>query len=178
MILGLMACIMSASAQTMSTPVQTNPPTDFSKIFKNDKEKNSYAVGMFEASRVKPFLHEQSNEVDVSVVIKAFSDMLNDSTRITEAQEREVLTAFEMQLRAKQAEKQQAVTKAGVDFLAKNKDQPGVNTLTNGLQYKILTMGTGEMPKADDMVTVNYRGTHVDGTEFDSGTPMNFRRTG
>jgi FKBP-type peptidyl-prolyl cis-trans isomerase FklB len=170
MILGFTACIMSASAQTMSTSLQTNPPTDFSKIFKSDKEKNSYAVGMFEGSRVKPFLHEQSNEVDVSVVIKAFSDMLNDSTRITEAQEREVLTAFEMKLRAKQAEKQQAVTKAGVDFLAKNKDQPGVNTLTNGLQYKILTMGTGEMPKADDMVTVNYQGTHVDGTEFDSST--------
>src|SRR5580693_3007577 len=106
MILGFTTCIMSASAQTMSTSVQTNPPTDYSKIFKSDKEKNSYAVGMYEGSRVKPFLHEQSNEVDVSVVIKAFSDMLNDSTRITEAQEREVLTAFEMQLRAKQAEKQ------------------------------------------------------------------------
>jgi FKBP-type peptidyl-prolyl cis-trans isomerase len=163
LILGLMACIASTSAQT-------NEPTDYSKIFKSEKEKNSYAVGMFEGSRLKPFLHEQSNELDVNVIVKAFSDMLNGTTQITETQEKEVLSAFEMQLRAKQAIKQQAVTKAGEDFLAKNKNQPGVITLTNGLQYKILKAGTGEMPKADDMVTVNYRGTHVDGTEFDSGT--------
>jgi FKBP-type peptidyl-prolyl cis-trans isomerase len=163
MILGLMACITSASSQT-------NGPTDYSKIFTSDKEKNSYAVGMFEGGRLKPFLREQSNELDVKVIIKAFSDMLNDSTRITEPQEREILTAFETQLRARQAEKQQAVAKAGADFLAKNKNQPGVITLTNGLQYKILTAGTGEKPNADDTVTVNYRGTHVDGTEFDSGT--------
>jgi FKBP-type peptidyl-prolyl cis-trans isomerase len=163
MILGLMACIVSVSAQT-------NAPTDYSKIFKSDKEKNSYAVGMFEGGRLKPFLREQSNELDVNVIIKAFSDMLNDSMRLTEPQEREILSAFETQLRAKQVAKQQAVAKAGVDFLAKNKNQPGVITLTNGLQYKILTAGTGEMPKADDTVSVNYRGTHVDGTEFDSGT--------
>ncbi len=163
LILGLVTAVVSASAQT-------NPPTDYSKIFKTDREKNSYAVGMFEGSRLKPFLHEQSNELDINVIIKAFGDMLNDSTRITDAQEKEVLSAFEMQLRAKQAVKQQAVTKAGEDFLAKNKTQPGVITLTNGLQYKILKAGTGEMPKADDMVNVTYRGTHVDGTEFDSGT--------
>ncbi|HXD01040.1 MAG TPA: FKBP-type peptidyl-prolyl cis-trans isomerase N-terminal domain-containing protein, partial [Verrucomicrobiae bacterium] len=116
MILGLMACIVSVSAQT-------NAPTDYSKIFKSDKEKNSYAVGMFEGGRLKPFLREQSNELDVNVIIKAFSDMLNDSMRLTEPQEREILSAFETQLRAKQVAKQQAVAKAGVDFLAKNKNQ-------------------------------------------------------
>jgi FKBP-type peptidyl-prolyl cis-trans isomerase FklB len=163
LILGLMSCIISASAQT-------NGPTDYSKIFKSDKEKNSYAVGMFEGSRLKPFLHEQSNELDTAVIIQAFSDMLNGTTRITDVQEKEVLSAFEMDLRAKQMVKQQALAKAGEDFLAGNKNQPGVITLTNGLQYKILKAGTGEIPRADDMVTVNYRGTHVDGSEFDSGT--------
>jgi FKBP-type peptidyl-prolyl cis-trans isomerase len=163
MILGLLTCISSAAAQT-------NGPTDFSKIFKSDIEKNSYAVGMLEGDRIKPIINDLSNQVDVTFIVKAFSDTLNGSPRITEQQEREILSALQAQYRARQMEKQQAVAKAGAEFLAKNKNEPGVITLTNGLQYKILKTGTGDLPKADDMVTVNYRGTHVDGTEFDSGT--------
>ena len=168
--LGLVAGVISATAQT------NNGPSDYSKIFTSDKEKNSYAVGMFEGSRLKPFLNEQSNELDAAVIKQAFSDMLDGTTKVTDKQEREILSAFETQLRAKQLQKQQALAMAGEEFLAKNKSQPGVITLTNGLQYKILTAGTGDKPNADDIVTVNYRGMHVDGTEFDSsykrGQPM------
>ena len=125
---------------------------------------------MLEGDRIKPIINDLSNQVDVALIVKAFSDTLNGSPRITEQQERDPDSALQAQYQAKQMEKQQAVAKAGADFLAKNKTQPGVITLTNGLQYKILKAGTGDLPKADDMVTVNYRGTHVDGTEFDSGT--------
>ncbi|MCC6820919.1 MAG: FKBP-type peptidyl-prolyl cis-trans isomerase, partial [Verrucomicrobia subdivision 3 bacterium] len=64
-------------------------------------------------------------------------------------------------------------------FLAENKAKPGIVTLPSGLQYKVVTEGAGEMPKAEDTVSVNYRGTFVDGTEFDSsaktGKPATFR---
>jgi FKBP-type peptidyl-prolyl cis-trans isomerase FklB len=155
-------------AGLMTATAQTNGPVDYSKVFKNDKEKNSYAVGVFEGSRLKPFLDEQSNELDVAVVKQAFAEELNGTAKIDLHQERDILMAFEAQVRAKIVAKEQALAKAGADFLEKNKNQPGVITLTNGLQYKVLTMGTGEKPKADDTVTVNYRGTHIDGTEFDS----------
>ena len=76
-----------------------------------------------------------------------------------------------------------AVEKAKADgekFLADNKSKPGVVALTNGLQYKVLAEGNGDSPKASDTVTVNYRGTLIDGTEFDSsakhgGQPATFR---
>jgi FKBP-type peptidyl-prolyl cis-trans isomerase FklB len=71
------------------------------------------------------------------------------------------------------------VKAAGEKFLADNKTKPGIVALTNGLQYKIITAGKGSSPKAEDSVTVNYRGTLIDGTEFDSsykrGQPATFR---
>jgi len=93
---------------------------------------------------------------------------------------------FQQSLRTKQEAKRKEQVdknkKEGEAFLAENKNKPGVITLTNGLQYKVITEGTGEMPKADDTVTVNYKGTLVDGTEFDSsikrGEPATFRVTG
>jgi FKBP-type peptidyl-prolyl cis-trans isomerase len=179
MILGLwlLAGIIPAVAQT-------NEPTDYSKIFNDDKEKLSYAIGMYFGNYVKGVLARQgSNDVDVNVVEKTLVDTLNGlPTRITQQQEQEILKAYTAQMQAKQMEKQKALgetnLKEGADFLAKNKDQPGVITLTNGLQYKILTAGTGDMPKATDTVTVNYKGTLLDGTEFDSsfkrGQPAQF----
>jgi FKBP-type peptidyl-prolyl cis-trans isomerase FklB len=73
--------------------------------------------------------------------------------------------------------------KEGEAFLAENKNKPGVLTLgTNGLQYRILTEGSGDIPKPEDTVSVNYRGTLIDGTEFDSsakaGKPATFRVNG
>jgi FKBP-type peptidyl-prolyl cis-trans isomerase len=61
--------------------------------------------------------------------------------------------------------------KEGADFLAKNKTAPGVKTLTNGLQYTIITAGAGAIPKPTDTVKVNYRGTFLDGTQFDASPP-------
>ena len=159
-------------AGVVSANAQTNGPADYSKIFKDDKEKNSYAVGMYYGDLVKTSLTRQgnSNDLDLSVLTGALQAAINgEPTRITEQQERDILTAYSLQLRAKQQEKQEAMQKAGTDFLAKNKNQPGVITLPNGLQYKILKAGTGDKPTADDVVSVDYSGTHVDGTVFDSG---------
>ncbi len=78
----------------------------------------------------------------------------------------------------KQAEELQKTATAGAAFLAENAKKPGVTTTASGLQYKVVTPGTGKKPTASDLVTVNYRGTLVDGTEFDSsysrGEPATF----
>ncbi len=172
--LWLLAGIIPAMAQT-------NEPTDYSKIFKDDKEKVSYAIGMYFDNYIKGVLARQpTNDVDFEVIKKTLVDSLNGvPTRITPAQEQEILKAYSAQIQARQMEMQkqmqekqrqtgEANLKAGTEFLAKNKDQPGVITLTNGLQYKILKAGAGSVPKLGDTVTVNYRGTLLDGAEFDS----------
>ena len=131
---------------------------------------------MLEGSRIMPVVSVLSNDLDTGgrVITKAFADTLSGSPRITEAVKDSKRDPFHPSDRVPGQTNgeatESAVTRAGAEFLAKNKNQPGVITLTNGLQYKILKAGTGETPKADDTVSVTYRGTHVDGAEFDSGT--------
>jgi FKBP-type peptidyl-prolyl cis-trans isomerase len=92
------------------------------------------------------------------------------------------IDAFSKELGAKQQQKQMELAAKnkteGDAFLGANKNQPGVLTLPDGLQYLVITNGTGEIPTAGDTVTVNYRGTLIDGTEFDSsykrGQPATF----
>lgn len=91
---------------------------------------------------------------------------------MTENEVKEVMTAFQKGLAAKQAEKMKVIgeknSKEGETFLAENKKKEGVKTTASGLQYKVITPGKGPMPKDTDTVSVNYRGTLIDGTEFDS----------
>jgi FKBP-type peptidyl-prolyl cis-trans isomerase FklB len=177
--LALLACAISA-------PAQTNVPTDYSKIFKNDREKLSYAIGMYFGNNIKGLLEQETNAVDVNVIAKALVDTANGkSTLITQQQETEIMTDFKKKINAEAMAKQMAKvkaisetnTKAGLDFLTKNKNLPGVVTLPPDprygnaeMQYKILTAGTGAMPTTNDTVTVNYSGKTLDGNEFDSST--------
>jgi FKBP-type peptidyl-prolyl cis-trans isomerase FklB len=179
----LLASAASAQNTNILTPTNVPVKTDFSKIFKSEKEKYSYAIGMFWASGVKSKLQSQDLEYDPQAMAKAFTDalMATPGPVITEAQEREILTDLNAQLSAKREEKrkqqadevrmrgEKALTE-GPAFLDKNKTALGVTTLPSGLQYKVLTAGdpNGTTPVNNDEVTVNYRGTLIDGTEFDS----------
>jgi FKBP-type peptidyl-prolyl cis-trans isomerase FklB len=185
MSLGLACGLLPVAAQTPTPAGQTNQPTDFSKIFKTDKEKLSYAVGMNFGSNLKATLKraEIESEMDMDVVTKAFRDSLSGTnTLITEDQEKEILMAYQSNIESKQADKrkQQADKNLaeGTAFLDKNKNQTGIITTASGLQYKVMTPGAGDSPKATDTVSVNYRGTLIDGTEFDSsykrGRPAEF----
>jgi FKBP-type peptidyl-prolyl cis-trans isomerase FklB len=166
-------------AGTISAPAQTGMPADSSKTFKNDREKLSYAIGMYFGNNIKGLLEQESNAVDVQVIAKAFEDTASGKpTLISTNEEKDIMTAFMTQMRAEAMAKQRAKveaisatnTKAGAEFLAKNKSLPGVVTLPDGMQYKILTAGTGPMPTTNDTVTVNYSGKTLDGNEFDSST--------
>ncbi len=160
--------------------------TDFSKLFKSDKEKVSYAIGMWASSNLKGQLKHDSIEIDTDTLLKAFKDNLGNGTLvITEAQEREILTALTAELRTKRVEQQKELVdknkKEGEAFLAANKTKAGIKSFDSGLQYQVVTEGTGETPKPGDTVTASYRGTLIDGTEFDSspaGQPRSFPVTG
>ncbi len=173
-------------AGAVSAAAQTNAPTDYSKIFKNDREKLSYAIGMYFGNNIKGLLEQETNSVDVNVIAKSLTDTATGKpTLITQEQETEIMTAFKRQINAEMMAKQMAKvkaisetnTKAGAEFMAKNKNLPGVITLPPDpdprfqnaqMQYKILTAGTGPKPTTNDTVNVNYSGKTLDGNEFDS----------
>lgn len=150
---------------------------------KTQKDKFSYALGM----NLGANLHKQSVPVDPNILARGLKDaMAGGKTLLTEDEARAALTAIQNDLRQKQQAKMQEIEgankKEGDAFLGANKTKEGVVVLPSGLQYKILTPGTGAKPAADDTVVCNYRGTLVNGTEFDSsakhGGPATFPVTG
>ena len=126
-------------------------------------------------------LHRDTIDVDPNVILQGLKDGLGDGkTLMTDDQAQQSLMALQMEVRAQQEvkRKQEAVDnqKAGEAFLAANKNKPGVVTTADGLQYKIITQGTGPKPTIDDVVTVNYKGTLINGKEFDSSYKRGSRR--
>jgi len=146
---------------------------------KTMKDSVSYSIGMNIANNLKA----QKIEVDPMVVGQGMKDILDSGkTLMTEAQAQEAMMAFQNQLKEKHEammkEQGEKNKKDGEAFLTENKKKEGIVALPSGLQYKVITQGTGPKPKATDSVTVHYRGTLLDGTEFDSsikhGKPVTF----
>jgi len=136
-------------------------------------QKFSYALGMDIGSKVGPSLKKQSVEVDPALVSQGLKDAMSGTkTRLTEQEAQTVLTEMQAEVNKQRQEKMQQAAAAnkteGDAFLAANKTKEGVVTLPSGLQYKILKEGTGPKPTASDTVACNYRGTLINGTEFDS----------
>ena len=136
---------------------------------KTEKDKVSYGVGVSIAKNFK----KQGMEVNADIVSRGLKDELSGAKLLLSEEEMmKVLTAYQQEMRQKMMEARkkagEANKKEGEAFLAANKKKPGVVTLPDGLQYKILEKGTGKKPKADDAVVVHYRGTLINGTEFDS----------
>ena len=126
------------------------------------KQKFSYALGMSIGTQVDGNLKKQSVEVDPNLVSQGMQDTLSGvKPLLTQEEAQAVLTEAQNEVRKEHREKEEA-------FLAANKSKEGVVTLPDGLQYKILTAGTGPKPAASDSVVCNYRGTLINGTEFDS----------
>ena len=146
--------------------------------FKDSREKNSYSVGANWGNSLK----KQEVDVDLEVLIRGLREAFVGQSALSDEQIRESMMALNKEIRAKQEEKRKQQgeknKQEGEKFLAENKTKPAVVALPSGLQYKVLTDGSGESPKPGDVVTVNYRGTLIDGTEFDSsykrGQPATF----
>ena len=136
---------------------------------KTMQDSVSYGIGMDIAKNLKA----QMIEVNPDVVAQALKDMSPDGKpMLTDAQSQTVMMEFQSVMMEKHSEKMKEAAekniKDGQTFLAENKKKDGVVTLPSGLQYKVLTPGSGKRPGAKDNVSVNYRGLLIDGTEFDS----------
>lgn len=131
------------------------------KTFKDDKEKANYAIGLNVGANFK-----QGNlEYDSAAFEQGMKDALSGKQGMTQQEAGEVIRKYQTERRAVIGTKNKA---DGEAFLAANKTKPGVKVFESGLQYKVLTEGSGESPKAEDTCVVKYRGTFMDGTEFDS----------
>jgi FKBP-type peptidyl-prolyl cis-trans isomerase FklB len=148
-------------------------------VLKNQKEKVSYMIGIDIGGNLK----KQSIDIDPNILLKGVQDGLAGSKSLLSDQEiQETMIALKKDIMAKREEIAKKNKADGEAFLAENKKKEGVKTLPSGLQYKVIKEGTDKKPKANDTVTANYRGTLIDGTEFDSsykhGQPVAFRVSG
>jgi FKBP-type peptidyl-prolyl cis-trans isomerase len=152
---------------------------DDTNVLSDEKSRVSYAIGM----TIGHNFQQQGIDVDTGLFMRGLTDAKSGgATLLTMPEMQATLKQFQQDMAAKQAKLRAAQAEtnklAGEAFLATNKNSPGVIALPGGLQYQILTAGTGAKPAADATVTVNYRGTFLDGTEFDSsaksGHPAEF----
>ncbi|HTU41150.1 MAG TPA: FKBP-type peptidyl-prolyl cis-trans isomerase [Candidatus Aquilonibacter sp.] len=173
----------TTSRPKTSTTKKSTARTAAPLTLKTDKEKFSYALGM----RMGANLKKQNVPIDPAILERGVKDALaGGKTLLTDEQAQTALMQVQNDLRKKQQEKMQAEglenKKQGEAFLAENKTKDGVKTLPSGLEYKILKEGTGPKPAASDTVECNYRGTLIDGKEFDSsakhGGPATFPVSG
>lgn len=149
-------------------------------VLKTQKDRESYAIGVEMARNFK----RQGIEVDLDIVMRGMKDVLaGDKLLLTDNDLLTTMNMFASELRRKKASARLTAAldnkKEGEEFLAANKTKEGVVTLPSGLQYKILKAGDGKKPTEADTVECQYRGTLIDGTEFDStyrtGQPIAFK---
>ena len=148
-------------------------------VLKNQKDKVSYIIGMEMGKNFK----KQSIDIDPDILTRGIKDAISGGKPLlTEQEVQETMATFQKEMMAKQEELAKKLgeknKKEGEAFLAENKKKEDVKTLLSGLQYKVVKAGTGKKPKLTDTVTTHYRGTLIDGTEFDSsyrrGQPVSF----
>ena len=150
---------------------------------KDQKEKESYSLGYQFGHNVKA----QGVDIDLDIYTSGIKDALGGKEpQMSQEEIRSTIRGLQQRLQAarqkelkEQAEKN---VEEGKKFLAENQKKEGIKTLPSGLQYKVMTEGSGKTPQATDTVTVNYKGTLIDGTEFDSsykrGQPASFKVNG
>lgn len=134
-----------------------------------NREKVSYCIGLETGKNIIG----QFKDLDLELLTKGFSDALNQRTPVLELGEiNKIMTALSKQVQEQQREYVGELSEKnksdGETFMNENKDKDGIVALPNGLQYKVLQAGSGNSPTINDVVTVHYRGTLIDGTVFDS----------
>jgi FKBP-type peptidyl-prolyl cis-trans isomerase FklB len=165
------ACFFSVLIVTVLGSVglaQDNLPLD------NENDRVNYSIGY----QIGGDFERQGMKLNSEVLVKGIEDALGGADPLmTPSEMRTTLVELKRRIVAKENEKKKAAAeknlKDGQAFLAENTKKPGVTTLPSGLQYRIIQEGDGIPPKPTDTVTVHYRGTLLDGTEFDSSYSRN-----
>jgi FKBP-type peptidyl-prolyl cis-trans isomerase len=156
-----------AAAGTAAAPSPSAAPSPrdaaaIDALFKDTKSKVSYCIGV----QMGTSLRNQPVEVDPKTLAEGIQEAFEGKTaKVTVDEARMVINAY---LREKMKELSEKNLKDGAAFLEENKKKDGVKVTASGLQYKVVKEGTGPKPKATDTVLVHYRGTLIDGKEFDS----------
>lgn len=159
---------------------QTEPAQPAVGGLQDPKAQISYSLGL----DIGRTLRMQQIDIDPKVIMRGIDDGLSGAKPLlSDEQIQQVMQSLQQELVAREAEKAKNVgarnVAEGEKFLAENKKRQGVVTLPSGLQYKIIKTGKGQRPKSTDVVTTHYRGTLLDGTEFDSsykrGEPTTFQ---
>ncbi len=171
--------LLGALWVSVQAVAQEQKPEAAAKI-ETPSQKASYAIGYLTSQAWK----EEGSEFELEAVIAGIRAGLADGKEpaLAEPEMRAALKAFAAETRMKRQQRAAALgeqnKKAGQAFLAANKSKAGVKVTASGLQYKVLREGKGPKPTPEDHVSVHYRGTQIDGTEFDSsytrGEPDSF----
>jgi FKBP-type peptidyl-prolyl cis-trans isomerase FklB len=168
-----------STGTTAAKSASTEPKNVPGPALTTEKQKQSYALGM----NIARGISRQGADVDAAAMARGLRDTLSGAKPLlSDAEAEALLKQLQTVVDAKRNAEMQRIgaadMKEGQQFLAANKSKDGIVTLPSGLQYKILTPGTGPKPTADDTVVCNYRGTFINGTEFDSsykrGQPAEF----
>ena len=167
------------SAQAKKSTAATKPMVAKAPVssMKSSLDSFSYAIGLNIAENLKA---QGISSVNSTLIVKAFNDVFAGKTRAMDMQASNMVV---QQRFAKMSEAKSSVEKqAGIKFLEENKKRPGVKTTASGLQYEVLTAGTGPMPADTSTVKVHYTGTLTNGKKFDSsvdrGQPIDLRVNG
>ncbi|GLP95774.1 FKBP-type peptidyl-prolyl cis-trans isomerase [Paraferrimonas sedimenticola] len=167
---GVSACNQEAKTQAPAPQAEVKLETP--------AQKESYALGMVMGQQMAlSELKEMGIEIDQALVMKGFEETLNGSAKLTEEELETVMREFSTKVTEIQTQKAEAIAaeakQEGVDYLEQNKAKEGVTVTESGLQYEVITAAEGDKPSAEDTVEVHYRGTLIDGTEFDSSYSRN-----
>lgn len=144
------------------------------KKLDTDLKKSSYAIGQQIGTNMK----QQNIDIDADVMAMAMKDAIKGDSKLTKEETQQAMTKLQESAMKKQTEMAEENKKKGTEFLEKNKSAEGVKTTPSGLQYIVMTEGTGKTPSKNDTVKAHYKGVLMDGTQFDSsyerGQPAEF----
>jgi FKBP-type peptidyl-prolyl cis-trans isomerase len=173
-------CLLMSIFMFVNIATSGDSPTKQKKKLKTEKEKISYSLGV----EIGRSFKELKKEIDMDTLWKGFSDSIHGrellmSEQDSRAVKQKFLTRIQKQRKSKRENMADNNKKEGMTFLLENKTKAGVITTKSGLQYIVLRKGDGDKPKETDQVKVHYRGTLLNGDEFDSsykrGKPAEFQ---
>lgn len=167
----------AAAAEPAPAPADAPAPTDpngpavsgpsaIEEFSPEEVEKLSYTIGFMLGSQYRQRFELQLKPEAVDEGLRA--GLSGEQPKLSQEQIQQTMSRFEQTMQLKQMAKFQEQAAKGDTYLTENKTKEGVKSTESGLQYQVLTEGKGDSPKPDDTVRVHYRGTLVDGTQFDS----------
>lgn len=166
---GLLGGLALAAIVPICAAAEAPAPAEKAQALESQKEKNSYVIGLSFGRDIKRI----GLEVELDALFRGMKDAMGGGKLLLSEEEvQKTMQDLQREMMAKQMQRVKELAeknkKQGEEFLAENKKKEGVVALPSGLQYKVVKEGAGKVPTINDVVTVNYRGILIDGTEFDS----------